>query len=98
MLSKTVLTAVVLLGCTSLAAIPAQADDTTPCPPGTVRLVVGQFCFGGLFSTTTCQDITACKRLVLHVPHKPLRALMPPPPSRPSTGPVLRGHPVLKLR
>jgi len=98
MLRKVGLTAVALLGLTSLAAIPAQADDTTPCPAGTVRVVVGKFCFGGLFSSATCQDIAACKRLTLHIPHKPVRAVVPPPPSRPSMGPALHAHPRLKLR
>jgi hypothetical protein len=81
-----------------LAAVPAEADDTAPCPAGTVRVVVGQFCFGGLLSTETCQNITACKRLVLHIPHRPIRALVPPPTSHPFPGPALHAHPIRKLR
>lgn len=98
MFGKVGLTTIAVLGLMSLAAVPARASDTTPCPAGTVRVVIGQVCVNGLFSTNNCEDITACKRLLVHVPHKPIRALMPPPPSRPFPGPALHAHPRLKLR
>jgi len=91
------LAAIAFIGLMGLAAVPAVAGDTRSCPPGTVRVVIDKFCFGGLFSPETCQDIAICKRLLLHVPHRPVRALIPPP-SRPFNGAVLHGHPRLKFR
>jgi hypothetical protein len=98
MLRKIAFVAAAISGLATLAAAPAQAADTPPCPPGTVRVVAGQFCFGGLFSTETCQDIAACKRIIVHMPHKPVGVLMPPPHSRPFPGPARDGHPRLKFR
>jgi hypothetical protein len=89
---------ILVAGIACFTAAPAEADDTAPCPAGTIRVVITRFCFGGLLGPETCQDITACKRIVFQVPHKPLRLYTPPPPPGPPKVPVLRGHPVLKLR
>lgn len=95
MLRKVTIVTIAVLGLTSLTA--ATAAEAGSCPYGYLPETT-RFCVPNLLGLPFCQDLTTCQRIILHVPHKLPRHILPPPQTRPSAGTALHGHPVLKMR